>query len=92
MAPVLLGTGIQKQHPYLYWEFHEGKGSKQAVRFGNWKAVSFLRDNRIELYNLESDPREQKGLSAQHGDILKEAQKLMREARTPSQVWPLRAE
>ena len=93
MLPALLGKKEeQQQHPYLYWEFHEGKGSKQAVRFENWKAVSFLADNRIELYDLESDPYEQDDLAAQHPEIIAKAQKLMTEARTPSATWLLRVD
>ncbi len=39
MAPTLLGAPRkQKQHEFLYWEFHE-RGSAQAVRWGRWKAV-----------------------------------------------------
>jgi arylsulfatase A len=91
LLPTFMGNNNdQKQHGYLYWEFHEGKGSKQALRFDNWKAVSFLAENRIELYDLETDPREQHDLAAQQPDVIQQAQKLMKEARTPSVVWPLR--
>ena len=39
--PTLLGkSSEQKEHGYLYWEFHE-KGGRQAVRMGNWKAVKY---------------------------------------------------
>src|SRR5690606_2868191 len=60
--PTLLGsTANQRQHRYLYWEFHEG-GGKQAVRMGKWKAVRLEATNRAEariaLYDLENDPGE----------------------------------
>ena len=56
--PALLGKKAQKQHEYLYWEFHE-QGGKIAVRMGNWKAVK-LNINKIpqgatELYDLSND-------------------------------------
>lgn len=37
-APTLFGGKGQKQHEYLYWEFHE-RGGRVAVRMGNWKGV-----------------------------------------------------
>jgi arylsulfatase A len=38
IVPSLTSKGAQKQHDYLYWEFHEN-GGRQAVRQGSWKAV-----------------------------------------------------
>ena len=37
--PTLLGKGKQREHDYLYWEFHES-GGKIAVRKDNWKAIT----------------------------------------------------
>src|SRR5262249_53733407 len=53
MAPALLG-GKQKDHDFLYWEFHE-RGSKQAVRTGDWKAVRPKLGGPLELYDLKAD-------------------------------------
>jgi len=40
MVSTLMGQPEnQKKHKWLYWKFHEGKASKQAVRMHNWKAV-----------------------------------------------------
>ena len=39
IVPTLLGRPGQRRHEFLYWEFHEGQHSKQAVRTGRWKAV-----------------------------------------------------
>lgn len=48
----------QKEHEYLYWEFHE-MGGRQAIRMGNWKLVKYNvfdeEKSRIELYNLLDD-------------------------------------
>ena len=93
MVATLLGKiQKQKEHAYLYWEFHEGRGSKQAVRFGNWKAISFLANHKIELYDLEKDPLEKNDCAGEYPDVIEQAKKLFAESRTPSEVWPLRSE
>jgi arylsulfatase A len=37
-VPTLLGQKGQRDHNYLYWEFHE-RGGRVAVRMGKWKGV-----------------------------------------------------
>ncbi|WP_028666057.1 arylsulfatase [Runella zeae] len=91
-AATLTGKGKQKQHEYLYWEFHEG-GGKQAVRQGNWKAVK-LNINRpeaskIELYDLTKDSSEQVDLSKQFPDRVAKMEALMKEAHRASALFPL---
>lgn len=80
----------QKQHEYLYWEFHE-KGGRQAIRKGNWKAVRYnvLKDPEalIELYNLSEDIGEANNIAAEHPAIILEMEKIFKEARTPSEVF-----
>jgi len=89
LLPTLLGQNRkQKSHEYLYWEFHE-QGSKQAVRMGNWKAIRYY-PNRIELYNLKSDPGETNNLAEKHPHIVKMVEACMNKARTPSKYWPLK--
>lgn len=86
-APTLLGQPGQKQHDYLYWESPSG-GGRQAVRFGDWKAVRLnTRKNPSstpELYDLASDPAEAKNLAAEKPDLATKAADLMKAARTPS--------
>ena len=55
-VPTLVGEpGAQKDHKYLYWEFYE-RGGKQAVRFGNWKAIRIpMHTGDVELYDLSTD-------------------------------------
>jgi len=92
MVPVLTNQGTQQQHEYLYWEFHE-QGGKQAVRKKEWKAVRLnVRDDQyspIELYNLADDPGEEKDISAEHPEIIKEMEQNFKEAHTPSKVFTL---
>lgn len=93
MLPTLLSKKGQKQHDYLYWEFHEG-GGKKALRKGDWKLVSrFINKpdkTTMELYNLKTDPGEKKNVAKKHPDILKELITLMASARTESKVYPFK--
>ena len=88
--PAMLGEK-QKQHKYLYWEFHE-RGGRQAVRMGKWKAVRLkVKENPdapIELYNLETDIGEEDDIAAEHPEIAVKMKKIMKEARTSSEDWP----
>jgi arylsulfatase A-like enzyme len=88
--PSLLGKK-QKQHDYLYWEFHE-QGGKTAVRMGNWKAMKLNIDKtpqgETELYDLSTDVGETKNISSTHPDIVKKMEELMKQAHKPSEVFP----
>ena len=89
--PELLGDkNKQKQHNYLYWEFHE-KGGRQAARMGNWKAVKYnvLKNPnaRLELYNLTNDIGEANNVANEHPDIVSRMEKIFLEARTPSEIF-----
>ena len=91
--PTLLGQPkLQKQHSYLYWEFHELGGS-QAVRMKQWKGIrSNVRletDAAIELYDLENDPGETENLAGKNPKILAKINKIMKSARTVSPDFPL---
>jgi arylsulfatase A-like enzyme len=87
--PTLLNEA-QKEHEYLYWEFHE-KGGRQAVRQGEWKLVRYevnVDPNRpLELYNLADDPGEVNDLSAKFPEKVEELKNIMLGARTESTVF-----
>ena len=87
--PTLLNRDGQKQHNYLYWEFHEKKG-RVAIRKGNWKGVrynvSIDAHSPLELYDLSADPQEQYNIAMQHPDVVAELDLLMKNARTESPV------
>ena len=84
----------QNQHAYFYWELHEA-GGKQAVRFGDWKGIklniSRKFDSPIELYDLRSDPQENINIDSKHPEIVKQIEKIMKEAYMPNKDWPLMA-
>lgn len=72
-VPTLLGKK-QPEHEFLYWEFPGAKGWL-AVRKGPWKGlVKQVKKGStdMELYNLETDPREGKNVAAEHPEIVKE--------------------
>jgi len=89
--PTLLGNKEkQKEHEYLYWEFHE-RGGRQAVRKGNWKLVKYnvLDPEKIttELYNLENDLGEENNVAEHQPKIVEELSEIMKNARTKSEVF-----
>ena len=93
ILPTLSGdTMHQRQHDYLYWEFHEN-GGRQAIRWGKWKGVRLnvhdTADAPLELYDLSQDLAEKNNVAAQHPDIVKKIVLLMREAHIPDKNWPL---
>jgi arylsulfatase A-like enzyme len=87
MVPALLGKP-QKQHEFLYWEFHEGR-SKQAVRMGDWKAVRTAPSRAIELYDLKSDISEHNNVADAHPNVVARAEEILRSVRTDADLWPL---
>jgi arylsulfatase A-like enzyme len=85
--PTLTGRGRQKQHEFLYWEFYE-QGSRQAVRFGDWKAIREpMFSGPVRLYNLTRDLGEKGDLSQTEPEISKQAERYMDLAHVPDPRW-----
>lgn len=85
--PELLGKE-QKKHDYLYWEFPE-TGGQQAIRMGKWKGIRKdikKRNMKLELYNLESDIREQNDVSSLHPEIVDKMEKIMIREHVPAKL------
>jgi arylsulfatase A-like enzyme len=89
--PALLGqSDKQKTHDYLYWEFYE-QGSRQAVRFGDWKAIREpMLKGKVALYDLSKDIGETNDLAKKHPDLVKKAVGFMEEAHRPDPKWKIR--
>jgi arylsulfatase A len=87
IVPTLLAQPGQRQHEHLYWEYH-GDDGRQAVRFGDWKAVR----NGVrkapgatpELYNLATDPGEKTNVAARYPNLAARAAALMKSSHTTS--------
>lgn len=97
-APTLLGK-TQEPRPFLYREA-PGYGGQQCVRVGDWKAIRVKLAPRgkkpvapppirTELYNLATDPAEANDVAAEHPDILKKLETIMREQHVPSTEFPI---
>lgn len=87
-APTLKSqSDKQEQHEYLYWEFYE-QGSRQAVRFGNWKAIRApMHSGEVELYDLSQDIGETNNVAKENSDRVKRAEAMMAEAHTAHPSW-----
>ncbi|SEG00627.1 arylsulfatase [Sphingobacterium lactis] len=89
--PALKGKENQRNHDYLYWEFHE-QGGKQGIRMGDYKAIRLkAKDNPdapIAIYHLPTDINEQHNIADKHPELVEKAKKIMTEARTESALFP----
>jgi arylsulfatase A-like enzyme len=94
--PTLRGKrAMQKEHQYLYWEFHE-LGGRRAVRQGDWKLIQYDVGKNpagsFELYNLKDDPSESKNVAQTFPEKLKLLKDIMLAARTPSETFRFASE
>ena len=89
LLPELLNKDTQKEHQYLYWEFHGRWDGAQAVRLGNWKAVRLAvgatPQGPIELYNLAEDIGESHDVATQNPEVIQKIKDIMRR-RTSSHI------
>lgn len=86
--PTLFSKDGQKQHEYLYWEFHEQNG-REALRSGNWKLIRqpIVGETILELYDLSNDIHEDNNLAKQNPEKVKELEALLDGARTESPLF-----
>ena len=93
LLPTLLESQQkQKKHEFLYWEFPQ-YGGQQAVRLGNWKGVRFdmLKGNmKIKLFDLDKDIQEQHDVAAQHPEIIKKIEEIMKKEHRTAEVSSFR--
>ncbi len=78
--PELFGRE-QVEHDFLYWEIQEGQavqGFRQAIRFGDWKAVRYGNNFHTELYDLSNDINEENDISGSNKKIVEKANMLLK--------------
>ena len=87
-VPTLLGSGNQKQHEFLYWEFHEG-GFKQAALYqSRWKGIRSGSENApVVLYDQQTDVAEKNNVAALHPEIADAIGTYLKSARTSLPDW-----
>ena len=56
------------RHPHRAYFYVAEDHFRLGVREGNWKYIYNVRDGRDELYDLQTDPLEQRNVAAQHPD------------------------
>lgn len=98
ILPALTGTGRQRHHKMLYFEFHED-GGRQAVISGDMKLIKLHASSENgqiwELYDLKNDPSETVNLldaehtSARYRKIAARLRKIMQQEHVADPVWPL---
>jgi len=86
-APTLFGK-TQKQHEFLYWEFHE-RGFSQGVRMGDWKGVRPKAAGPVELYDLKTDIGEKNNVAAGHPAEVKRIESVMKASHVENSEWPV---
>ncbi|MBS0201893.1 MAG: arylsulfatase [Planctomycetes bacterium] len=88
-VPTLLGkAATQRQHEFLYWEFHEGGFRQAAIYQGRWKGIRHGRpDAPIALFDQMTDPAEKTDVAAQHPEIARKIGEYLSSARHPSSDW-----
>ncbi|MFR9653155.1 MAG: arylsulfatase [Rikenellaceae bacterium] len=95
LLPTLLGKGEQREHEFLYWEFTH-KGGLMAVRMGEWKAIRRGVDRdpnaKLELYNLNRDPKETVDVAKYNPAVVAQAEAIMAREHTPSKLFPFQHE
>jgi len=93
--PTLLSEeNKQVKHNFLYWEFPQYDG-QQAVRLKNWKGIrmNIHKGNmKIQLYNLDNDIQEQHDVAAQHPEIVKQIEDIMKKEHHTPDVASFRME
>jgi arylsulfatase len=75
----------QMQHEFLYWEYQ----GRQAIRWGDWKAYRSSVHEKIELYNLKDDIKEQYDIAVRSPEITARIANMMKSARKESELFPL---
>ena len=85
--PSLIGEN-QPENNFLYWEFPAYTG-QQAVRMNQWKGFKkklFSGPAKLQLYNLNTDPKELNDLADEHPEIVEKMELILKSAHTKASL------
>jgi arylsulfatase A-like enzyme len=84
LVPILTGRPTeQEQHDYLYWE----NMHVQAARKGRYRAYRLHPTKPTEVYDLVADEASTNDLAQERPDLVREFERIFREARVDSQWY-----
>jgi arylsulfatase A-like enzyme len=86
LLPFVRGEAEGKPHDRLFWR----QGHYRVVLADGWKLQRTARPERVWLFNLESDPTEQRDVAAEHPAKVAELQALLaaHDAEQQEPAWP----
>ena len=86
LVPFVTGARVGRPHETLFWR----SGHYRAVRAGDWKLQVAERPQQTWLFDLASDPTEQKNLAASEPERVAALRKLLdaHDAEMPPPLWP----
>jgi arylsulfatase A-like enzyme len=91
MVAALQGQTPARVHEFLYWDYgHTRDGFQQGIRLGTWKGVRNGKSGSVELYDLARDVSETQDVAADHPDVLKQIDDLLRTVPTASADYPIK--
>jgi arylsulfatase A-like enzyme len=84
------GRHLFGAHGKLHALLAEGEDAefRQAVRWGNWKAIRMSKGQALELYDLKADPKESHNIAAQNPTVIAQFEAYLAQAREPSVEYP----
>lgn len=87
IVPTLLGRGEQAQHEFFYWEAPSGSELTQVVRVGDWKLLKSSAKESVELFNLATDPAEEKNVAAANIEVVTRLEAIMQREHSPERKY-----
>ncbi len=89
LVPVMSGKDGQKEHEFLYWEFHEGGFRQAALYQGRWKGIIPGAGKPLRLFDQQQDPAEKNDVATAHPEITAKIAAYLKTARSESPDWPV---
>lgn len=74
LVPLLSEKQSMLSRQNLYWHYphYHRTAPYGAIRSGDWKLIEYFEDEKLELYNLNDDPKETKNLADQYPEKTEE--------------------